>query len=249
MMTRKIFTYLCMIPFVWSVVSCTGVDRTMLIIQGALPITAETRCVPAVPANSAGYSSRGQVELGVGETSKVYTLGIHLTYPFQENVQQVNLAFPNYGSVQTANRITLQELEFLVENQTEYEARLESDGAFDWDTQTATTTPSGVPLALTSLQSNGDILAIAELPLQNLTVPAIAGDKETILIHAVIRAVTLDGDVLESSVLQYPVDICNGCLSNPVCPTGTVQVGIKETPCHPGQDVPLFTCEVPGSLE
>ena len=249
MTTKKLYTYLFIIPFIWSVVSCTGVDRTMLILQGALPITFETSCVPVVPTNSTGYSNRGQLELGVGETSKEYMLGVHLTYPFQENIQPVNQAFPNYGSVQTANRITLQEMEFLVESQTEYEARLESDGAFDWDTQTTTTTPVGVPLALTSLQSSGDILAIAELPLQDLTVPAIAGDKETILIHAVIRAVTLDGDILESSVLQYPVDICNGCISDPICPTGTVRVGVEETPCHPGQDFPLFTCEVPGSLD
>ncbi len=249
MMKRKIYTCLLIMPLVWSIISCTGVDRSMLIIQGVVPLLALTECLPTVPADSTQYSTRGQIELGVGETSKEYVIGMHLTYPFQESITQQNLAFPNYGGVQTANRITLQEVEFLVETQTEYEARLESDGAFDWDVQTSTTSPIGVPLAMTSLGSNGNMIAVAQLPLSNLTVPAIAGDKETILIHAVIRAVTLDGDLLESSVLQYPVDVCNGCLSDPICPTGTVKVGLEQTPCHPGQDFPLFTCEVPGSLQ
>ena len=160
-----------------------------------------------------------------------------------------NPAFPNYGSVATANRLTLQEIEFLVENEAEYNARLDGDGIFDWETQTATVTPTGVPLAVTTLQSTGDITAPSHSSFRQFIAPAGAGDRETIVIHAVVRAITQDGDQLESSVPQFPIEICNGCLSNPICPVGTEQVAVLQTPCNPGQDAPLFTCEVPGAVQ
>ena len=244
----KIVLKMSVLVIVSVIFSCVAVDRTMLVVQGAVPLTALTQCLAAVPAGTQAYLQKGILELGVGDTEKEYQIAMHVTYPFIDVPLGVNPSFPNYGKVQTANLVTLEEIEFLIETGDELDARLVEDGVFDWDTLSAASDPTAVPLSVTTTESAGDLFAIAALPLTNLSAPPIIGDKSLLMIHAVVRATTQDGDRLESSVFHFPVELCNGCLSNPVCPNGTVSVGVLETPCVVGQDAPYFTCEVPGAV-
>lgn len=228
--------------------SCIAVDRTLLIVQGAVPLTEETRCLAAVPIGTENYLQKGLLEVGVGETDKEYRIAMHVTYPFTDISLPTNQSFPNYGKAETANLVTLEEVEFIIETEDELSARLAADGIYDWDVQSAASEPSAIPLSVTTTDSQGDLFAIADLPLTGLTAPPIIGDKSLLMVHAVVRASTQDGDRLESSIFHFPVEICNACLSNPVCPTGTVAVAVTDTPCFVGQDSPYFTCEVPGAV-
>ena len=225
-----------------------GVDRTMLIIHGAVQAEGTAGdCAPVVPENSSGYLNKGRLELAVGQTTAEYNLSVHMTYPFTDAPMTTNQMFPNYGKVTTANNLSVRETEFLIESEEEYSARLSSDTEFDWDTISQTQEPFSVPMAYTSPTSTGEFLGTVELPLTDLVVPPIVGDKTTLMIHLVIRAQTLDGDNVESSVLHFPLDICNGCLSNITCPNGTVATPVTETPCFIGQDDPLIQCLVDGA--
>jgi hypothetical protein len=220
----------------------------MLIVQGAVPLTELTQCLAAVPSGTENYLQKGLLEVVVGDTEKDYRIAMHVTYPFTTPLAVPNPSFPNYGNVPTANRVTLQELEFIIESKEDLDARLALDANYDWDTATGATDPIAVPLSVTTMETAGDFFAIADLPLSNLTIPPIIGDRSLLMIHAVVRASTQDGDRLESSIFHFPVELCNSCLSNPVCPTGTVSVPVTTTPCFVGQDEPYFTCEVPGAL-
>ena len=124
----------------------------------------------------------------------------------------------------------------LIETETEFTTRLAADQDFDWDTVTQTQEPIAIPVGATSLASTGNYLSEITLPLDNLAAPPIVGDRTPILVHLVIRGTTLDGDKVESSVLQFPIDICNSCLTDITCPSGTVLVPVEQIPCHLGQD-------------
>ena len=246
-MFRK-FIYPAVVVILLAQGSCSvGIDRTMLVIHGAIPITQEAECNVAAPGDTASYLIRGIVELGVGQTDFAYQIGLHMTYPFSDVPLNQSAAFPNYNKAITANNISLREVEYLIESEADLNTRLQSDTEFDWDTITQTQEPSFVAVPFTSLTSAGVYLGKVTVPLEGLTAPPIVGDKTPIMLHLVIRGVTLDGDAIESSVLHFPVEICNGCLSNPVCPAGTEQAPVTELPCNPGQDDRLVECVLPAA--
>ena len=182
--------------------------------------------------------------MDLGQTTADYALGIHLSFPFTTEPRLPNINFPNYGNVPTNNNIKFQEAEMLIETETEFTTRLAADQDFDWDTVTQTQEPIAIPVGATSLASTGNYLSEITLPLDNLAAPPIVGDRTPILVHLVIRGTTLDGDKVESSVLQFPIDICNSCLTDITCPSGTVLVPVEQIPCHLGQDFPLFECAI-----
>ena len=246
-MYRK-FIYPAVVVILLAQGSCSvGIDRTMLIIHGAIPITQETACEVAAPGDSSGYLPSGIVELGAGQTGFEYDVGLHMTYPFSDVALNATPAFPNYNKATTANNISLREVEYLVESEADLNTRLQSDTEFDWDTITETQEPSFVAVPFTSLTSAGIFVGKVTVPLEGLTAAPIVGDKTPIMLHLVIRGVTLDGDAIESSVLHFPMEICNGCLSNPVCPPGTEQAPAPLLPCNVGQDEPLVECVLPAA--
>ena len=225
-----------------------GVDRTMLIIHGALPLQnagVGLQCLMVLPPDSSTYRNKGVLELSVGQTSAEYELPLHLSYPFTDRPMDQSIAFPNYGKTMTANNLSLREAEFIIENEEDLAARLATDAEFDWENITQNQEPFFVPMPYTSPTSNGDYLGRVVLPLDNLVVPPILGDKSTLMVHLVVRAQTLGGNSIESSVFHFPIEICNGCLSNITCPQGTVATPVPLTPCVVGQDDPLVSCLIP----
>tara|TARA_Y100001968_G_scaffold267426_1_gene257372 strand:- start:37 stop:783 length:747 start_codon:yes stop_codon:yes gene_type:complete len=226
-----------------------GVDRTMLVIHGAMPLPGGGACDPLPPATSTGYLTKGILELAVGQTDFDYNMSLHMSYPFTDVPTTVNPQFPNYGNAPTSNNLSIREAEFLIETEEDLAARLATDTEFEWDTITATQEPFFVPIPYTSPLSAGDFIGTIILPLTNLVAPPIVGDSTTLMIHLVVRARTLDGDDVESSVLHFPIDVCNGCLSNVTCPAGTVASPVNVLPCFVGQDDPLVACVLPEDAE
>lgn len=143
---------------------------------------------------------------------------------------------------------------FLVENHLQFDATSSPTATSTYDfmaqkvvadylgTDDATTTAlsglhSEVPGAYT-VRAGGTTDAMVELIPANvgqaiasaLNIPA--GGSKVVLVRFHFAGVLQDGQAATSSDLQYPVTVCNGCLSKLGCPTGDVLVscGMDQTP-------------------
>ena len=80
----KIVLKMSVLVIISFIFSCVAVDRTMLIVQGAVPLTADAQCLATLPDGTQSYLQKGILELGVGDTEKEYQIAMHVTYPFTD---------------------------------------------------------------------------------------------------------------------------------------------------------------------
>lgn len=231
---------LTMFVLIGTLAGCTTKqDGLSLFMQDAVPPSAPPLCT--VDPGSTVAQGRGTRDIAVTPLS---LRGFVLAPRVLNNMATVDedqLRFRGYDNVKVeVNTLYLDGYNVCVEDGRDPSVTTVDPGASCFDLPAAT--KAFVP-AVGSVAPGQRAVASADiLPPEigaDLGEGLIAGESKLVIIHVQASARTGDGRRVTSNEMQFPVTICNGCLST-VCPTG---FQLKtDSVCLPGQDDPK-ACE------